>query len=848
MHWRHQIPSINHFFWARIGATVEWLTSLKCFAQVRACLMRWSISALLIATVLALALPLNGIILAIIWHMAEAAEQTERTNLLYTSRSIAAAVDAELGKYLALGAALSRSPALLADDLAAFDAEARRTLTEADAWALVADRDGQMLVNTRLPRGQSLPRRSRQGIADQQRAFATGSTLVSDVLIGAATSDWVVDIEIPKLRGGEPFHMLTISLTARHFENLLNIPALPSGWLAGIMDSQGRYIVGYPQAAGRETGRLASEGWRASRRQEGIFEFPSVEGDPIITANARSTLSAWTPGVAIKKVELEATAWRTMRLAMIGAGALSLLSLLLAGTVARRLVASLRDIRDNTAALLAGSEPTVATSLLPEFREFWNGLSGVVSDRKRAAEQLAAVSVELRQTLDITPTGITRCSRDLHYLSANRAYAEFVGLPADEIVGRPLVDVLGPAAFETIRPYVERVLAGETVEYEAEIAINNQPAAINAVYVPDRDSCGVVQGWVASVCNVTARRRAEEHLRFVMREVNHRSKNILALVQSVARQTAARSPEDFVARFVERIQALSAAQDLLVKSEWKGVALDQLVRSQLLHFDDLSNERIALQGPILTISAKAAQTLGMALHELATNAGKYGALSTEGGHVEITWDLGWDKAGNSQFTMSWIETGGPPVKTPAPHGFGSSVISDMVKMSLTCDPQIEFAPAGLQWRISCPADQVLVAEHKNAEPLTGATEEGKTKASGPRRVLVVEDEGLLAIEIASALSEAGFEVVGPAASVARALDLIRQQGCEAAVLDINLGTETSEPIARRLTAAGTPFVTISGYAREQQPDAFRKSLLLSKPLRLDRLVAELQSCLSRPSV
>jgi hypothetical protein len=287
MKWRHQIPSINHFLRARTGATVTWLTSLKCFMQARACLMRWSVSALLIATVLALALPLNGIILAIIWHMAEAAEEAERTNLLYTSRSIAAAVDAELGTYLALGKALSRSPALLADDLAAFDTEARRTLTETDAWALVADRDGQMLVNTRLPRGQSLPRRSRQGTADLQRAFATGSALVSDVLMGAVTNDWVVDIDIPKLRGGEPFRVLTVSLTARHFENLLNIPALPSGWLAGIMDGRGRYIVAYSQSAGRETGKLASEGWRASRGQEGIFEFLSLKRFPVIWKHSR---------------------------------------------------------------------------------------------------------------------------------------------------------------------------------------------------------------------------------------------------------------------------------------------------------------------------------------------------------------------------------------------------------------------------------------------------------------------------------------------------------------------------------------------------------------------------------
>jgi two-component sensor histidine kinase len=144
-----------------------------------------------------------------------------------------------------------------------------------------------------------------------------------------------------------------------------------------------------------------------------------------------------------------------------------------------------------------------------------------------------------------------------------------------------------------------------------------------------------------------------------MREVSHRAKNMLSLVQAIARQTAAREPEDFIGRFTERIQALAANQDLLVRNKWQGVDTEDLVRAQLAPFADLIESRIAVHGPKLRLNAAAAQAVGLALHELATNAGKYGALSTDAGRVDVGWRLGGDI-----FAMSWTERDGPPVRPP----------------------------------------------------------------------------------------------------------------------------------------------------------------------------------------
>ena len=151
-------------------------------------------------------------------------------------------------------------------------------------------------------------------------------------------------------------------------------------------------------------------------------------------------------------------------------------------------------------------------------------------------------------------------------------------------------------------------------------------------------------------------RESEQHVQLLLREVNHRSKNMLSLVRAIANLTASTGAEDFVQRFSERIQSLSAAQDLLIKHKWKSVPFADLIRLQLSHFADLIGRRIALSGPASSISQSACQTLSMALHELATNAAKYGALSNESGSIAIAWHLQADEGSQPKFTLSWVET------------------------------------------------------------------------------------------------------------------------------------------------------------------------------------------------
>jgi PAS domain S-box-containing protein len=208
--------------------------------------------------------------------------------------------------------------------------------------------------------------------------------------------------------------------------------------------------------------------------------------------------------------------------------------------------------------------------------------------------------------------------------------------------------------------------------------------------------------FIGTVADITQRKEREERERLLMREVSHRAKNMLSVVDAIAHQTATRNPEDFIERFSERIQALAASQDLLIRSEWHGAEVEDLVCAQLAPFADLIASRIMVRGRKGRLRAAGAQAIGLALHELATNAGKYGALSTDTGRVDISWTVDSDT-----FTMSWVERDGPPVSAPERRGFGTIVMEAMAERSVNGKVDLDYAPSGLTWRLTCPAADAL---------------------------------------------------------------------------------------------------------------------------------------------
>ena len=414
---------------------------------------------------------------------------------------------------------------------------------------------------------------------------------------------------------------------------------------------------------------------------------------------------------------------------------------------------------------------------------------------------------------------------DYRVLEANPAFYAQTGFPED-IRGRWLREAAPDLEEHWYEIYGRVALTGEPVRFERDSDLLGRSFDVYAFRIEEPEDLRIA----VLFTDVTERKRHETRTDMLLREINHRSKNILGLVQAIARQTAAQDADSFVDRFGERVRAMAAAQDVLIRNAWGTVPLGDLVRSQLAHFSDLVDTRIEIEGPDITVTPDAAQTLAMALHELATNAAKYGALSNATGRVKVA----WSGAEDGGFRLCWRESGGPPVAPVEHRGFGSRVTVDMVEAGTGGTVTLDLGRAGLSWSLDCPAENVL------DEPPKTRASRAPPEEDGRQRVLVVEDEPLIAADLAETLSGAGYTVLGPAGDVARALALVAHAGCDAAVLDMNLGHETSERVAEALGDRGIPYLVVSGYSRTQLPPALRAAPLLGKPLRQDDLLARLR--------
>jgi PAS domain S-box-containing protein len=344
-----------------------------------------------------------------------------------------------------------------------------------------------------------------------------------------------------------------------------------------------------------------------------------------------------------------------------------------------------------------------------------------ISARKQAEKELRENEERFRSSLLNSPLPISLFDDRERILAVSRSWLEQSGYSREEL---PRLEDW------TLRAYGER--SGEMLERLRKILIISTEPEVRSAELMIRTKDGRERLWsfVTSplaaqsdrrrlfVCvaqDVTDQKAHEEQIQLLMSEINHRARNMLSLVQAIARQTAAREPEGFIERFTERIQALAANQDLLVRNEWQGVDVEDLVRAQLAHFADLVGSRITVHGPPVRLNAAAAQAIGLALHELATNAGKYGALSVDAGCVDVGWRLDGDI-----FAMSWTERKGPPVSQPKRHGFGSTVVDSMVKQTVNGEVHLDFIPSGVAWNLTCPAANALErnARYKNSKSST----------------------------------------------------------------------------------------------------------------------------------
>jgi PAS domain S-box-containing protein len=487
------------------------------------------------------------------------------------------------------------------------------------------------------------------------------------------------------------------------------------------------------------------------------------------------------------------------------------------------------------------------------------GASKIVRDISREhenQERLRQSEAQFKALADNIPQLAWMSDPEGHIFWYNKRWYEYTGVDEAATLGHGWRSVHHPEHEErATRHFLESLKTGEVWEDTFPLRGRNGKFRwfLSRAH-PIRGQDGNIQMWFGTNTDITDQKQREERIQLLMGEVNHRAKNMLTLVQAIARQTMA-SGENFMGRFTERMRSLASSQDLLVSSGWRGARVEDIMKSQLAHLEDFIGTRIFLEGPHVRLNSAAAQSLGMALHELATNAGKYGALSNDTGKVDIRWNVRQDE-GVNRFEICWTESGGPPVTVPDRRGFGSTVIERMTRIAFGYPVKLDFAPEGLHWHLISVDDRVFesdfVAEEASSSPAdlsapARPSAPAPAPASGQRRVLVVEDEAIIAIDMAAALEDAGFSVIGPVGSVFEAMQLLDEKPCDCAVLDINLAGETSAPVASRLLADGIPFVTVSGNTPESTGDEFNQSPFLSKPIITSKLLAKLDQLVPAPA-
>jgi PAS domain S-box-containing protein len=455
---------------------------------------------------------------------------------------------------------------------------------------------------------------------------------------------------------------------------------------------------------------------------------------------------------------------------------------------------------------------------------------------RRIADETLDRERELLQTIiDRIPVMIAMYEPGAKVLRLNPAFERTVGWSRQEAAGRSLMEQCYPDP-----------------AYRAEVAafMESNLGAWMDIRMRTKDGRDVETTWanirlsggsrVGIGIDISERKHAEKLQKLLIGELNHRVRNTLATVQAIASQTVrtAKSPLEFATSFSGRLQALARTHTLLTDNTWQGADVLSLVRDQLL-LEVAEDERISYDGPAVRLDPQPALHLALILHELGTNARKHGALSVPNGRLGVRWQLRTN--GNQQLVLDWKERDGPSVSVPTALGFGTTLIEQSLEAHGGA-ARLAYDAEGLTCEIRLPVQK------GDRAPIAGASRSGLAAAASAiedssrreavrgTRVLVVDDEPLVAMDVVGILAEAGCEVLGPAGTLAAAKALISRGEFDFALLDANLGGQPVDELAEAVADRKIPFAFLTGYARDGLPQAFRDAPMIGKPFTRKQIV------------
>ncbi|MBK8906790.1 MAG: PAS domain S-box protein [Rhodospirillales bacterium] len=459
-----------------------------------------------------------------------------------------------------------------------------------------------------------------------------------------------------------------------------------------------------------------------------------------------------------------------------------------------------------------------------------------VTERKAAEAALATSEALFRETFEQTAVGMAHISLDGRWLRVNDRLSEIFGFTGDDLQNRTFQEITCPQDVDAEVDNMRRLIAGEIDSYSMEkrcVGPSGSLTWVNSTVSVQRDAVGEPDHVIVVVEDIDARKAAEQRLATVMSELSHRVKNLLATMQTVVTHAARRaeSKEQLVQSVTTRTRALANTHDILIKSQWQGAEISELVAEEVRPY---GAQRVHTEGSALWLTPKAALAFCLLMHELATNAAKYGALSGETGRVDVRWTV-TDTGEGETFRFVWEEHGGPAVTPPSARGFGSEIIEDIAPRELDGVSTLEFLPEGVRLTMEAPLQRMATGEElaRNAERRRSAR---APAGDGAQRVLVVEDSAMIAMDLESFLTSAGYKVIGPASSVSEAMALVDGDTLDAAFLDVDVEGELVTPVAIRLKDMGVPFAFLTGFdGASIEVQEFHDVIVLEKPFS-DRLI------------
>jgi len=449
-----------------------------------------------------------------------------------------------------------------------------------------------------------------------------------------------------------------------------------------------------------------------------------------------------------------------------------------------------------------------------------------ISDRSKAGKAILESRRRMEGIVQSAMDAIITIDDEQRIVLFNPAAEKIFGCSADAVLGQPVTVLIPEQYREHHDEYVRRFFDSGIVNRKLESGNPLLALRRNGEQFPIEASISQVtvggeRVGTIILRDITERKINEEARSLLAREVDHRAKNALAVAQALVGLTKADTMEEFADAVRGRIEALGRAHSLLSQSQWRGAPLEQLVRDELLPY--AKDGQLLLSGPKVTCRADAVQSLSLLFHELATNAVKYGALGREDGQVAVR----WRRDGDSMF-VSWKELGGPPVSPPKHRGFGTRLLNQVSGRQLNAKLEFEWNPEGLRLRMRLPLELFILGETARADEPESEDTSMRVTTNSDRRILLVEDEELVALELSTELSRLGWGIVGPAATLAEALALL-SANFDAAVLDVNLRGRSVYPLAKALEERDVPFLFCTGYEMADPEGRFPRVPVIRKP-------------------